>query len=162
MQRVVLRHALLYIPKRAIPAASIPCAPVILPRYASKKAGKKARIQQNKEEDMETVVIQTKGKGKGKQRASEETITDQSLPGEKFSLAALEFNMQNSIERLRVALKPVVGRVGRISPDILEPVRVEIDGEMSRLSDYASVSVIDGTRMKVNLYDPSVRVDVCG
>jgi len=38
------------------------------------------------------------------------------LPGEKFELKVLEEKMGDGIERLRVSLKQVVGRVGRVSP----------------------------------------------
>ena len=150
----VLRSSLLVIPRRpTLIPYTVLLAPV-LPRYASKKATKKPRTAAASEED-DTIVYQTKGKGKNKQQRAE-IITETQLPGEKFDLSVLESNMERAIERLRVALKGVVGRVGRISPDLLDGVRVEIEGSMERLDGYASISVLDGTRMKVNLYDPTV------
>jgi len=50
---------------------------------------------------------------------TEEELTDMQLPGEKFELKVLEDKMGEGIERLRVSLKQVVGRVGRVSPGTL-------------------------------------------
>jgi len=138
--------------------------PLIATRHASKRAGKKSRTSYessttDSNDPGSVPLLYTKGKGgKGKSRTVEaDTIGDLSLPGESFNLSTLESNMERSIERLRTQLYTVVAQVGTVSPEILEPVRVEIDGVKAKLSDYANVSVMDGSRLKVNIYDPSVR-----
>ena len=60
-------------------------------------------------------------KGKGKKHGkghmvTEQELLDTQLPGEQFELKQLEDNMDQAVDRLRVALKQVVGRVGRVSP----------------------------------------------
>lgn len=59
-----------------------------------------------------------KGKGKG-YMLTEDDLLDRQLPGEHFELQVLEGRMKEVIERLRVSLKTVVGRVGRVSPGTL-------------------------------------------
>lgn len=55
------------------------------------------------------------GKGKGKM-LTEDDLLERQLPGEHFELKVLEGRMQEAIDRLRVSLNTVVGRVGRITP----------------------------------------------
>lgn len=95
--------------------------------YASKKgkgasSGKGSKQVEVEEEDDYTPV---KGKGikKGKglgfndDSSASSTSTASGSAGEGvFDMKLLEKNMDESIEKLRINLKTVVGRVGRVSP----------------------------------------------
>jgi hypothetical protein len=97
-------------------------SPSLLSRsYASKKSkgGKKAAAAV--EEDDDPTPAKGKGgkKGKGKSFAEEEVAGD---GGDevRFDLKAVEQAMDESVDKLRVGLKSVVGRVGRVSPGELQ------------------------------------------
>lgn len=67
------------------------------------------------EELAETTSKGKKGKGKSSARESEATTVQ-----EAFDLNALERSMGEAVDKLRVALKAIVGRVGRLSPGRLK------------------------------------------
>ena len=99
-------------------------SPILVPShrsYAKKvknNSSARAEVQEGPEE---LFSKQKKGKGKGKSFATEDELD---LSGAKFNLAAIEADMEDAIDKLRVGLKSVVGRVGRVSPgkfDFLQP-----------------------------------------
>ena len=90
--------------------------PALLPShrsYAKKVKHSSSARAEPREEPEEAYSKQKKGKGKGKSFATEDDV-DSSVG--KFDLAAIETSMEESIDKLRVGLKSVVGRVGRVSP----------------------------------------------
>ncbi|GAA97947.1 uncharacterized protein L969DRAFT_89777 [Mixia osmundae IAM 14324] len=105
-----------------------------------------------------------KGKSKGKTAANIDTaeMGDTSLPSESFHMDEHEKAMRNAIDRLRVALKSTVDRVGRVNPSILSSVKVElpidIDGRVEKrqqpLLDLALVKVKDAVTLLVSAFDP--------
>jgi hypothetical protein len=111
-----------FVPRFAVPAFSSPSPLTSLQirtkkTKAGKKGGKggnKGREEEEDEED-EHVVVQVSRKGKGK-HIVEEDLTDTQLPGEQFELKKLEKDMAEAIDRLRVSLKQIVGRVDTVKP----------------------------------------------
>ncbi|KAM0792045.1 hypothetical protein ACM66B_004753 [Microbotryomycetes sp. NB124-2] len=73
----------------------------------------------------------------------------------RFGIKESEKEMADAVDRFKVNLKNVVGRVGRVSPDLLDGLKVEMDGERRPLLEYASVSVKDGRDLSVTCYDES-------
>ncbi|KAK4048761.1 hypothetical protein OIV83_004527 [Microbotryomycetes sp. JL201] len=65
----------------------------------------------------------------------------------KFGLRESESDMANAVDRFKVNLKNVV--------DLLDGLKVELDGERRPLLEYASVSVKDGRDLLVTCYDES-------
>lgn len=97
-------------------APTVP-SPFLSRAYASKKkAGKKNTAVI--EDDDEPAPVAKGGKGKkGKGKFVEED--DAGANGEdqgSFDLKAVESSMDEAVDKLRVGLKSVVGRVGRVSP----------------------------------------------
>ncbi|GAA5970001.1 hypothetical protein JCM3765_007273 [Sporobolomyces pararoseus] len=125
------------------------------------KASKKSAATLHQEGDPEYVDGPGKSKGgkKGKGKFStEQDLKDlQQLPGEKFDSKELELRMkEQGIEKLRIGLKTVVGRVGRVSPALLDNIRVETEqGEKRPLNEFATVSVKDGKDLLVTCYEES-------
>ncbi|BGO88935.1 hypothetical protein JCM10020v2_000555 [Rhodotorula toruloides] len=117
------------------------------------KGGNKGREEEEDEED-EHVVVQVSRKGKGK-HVVEEDLTDTQLPGEQFELKKLEKDMSEAIDRLRVSLKQIVGRVDTVKPSLLDNVRVDSPEGRRPLNEFAAVSVKDGKELIVNCYEPS-------
>ncbi|POY76139.1 hypothetical protein BMF94_0862 [Rhodotorula taiwanensis] len=95
-----------------------------------------------------------KGKGKGKM-LTEDDLLERQLPGEHFELKVLEERMQEAIDRLRVSLNAVVGRVGRITPALLDGVKVDTPEGKRPLLEFANVSVKDGRDLLVTCYEES-------
>lgn len=181
------------IPRSPLPTFSpAPSSSLLLSRsYASKKSakqGKGNKKQAAKEELDEFEADETewvggkgkKGKGKlvsGHGREQEEAVGNHQVS--TYELKAFEVQMDESVERMRVGLKTVVGRVGRVSPgehilassragqlsrsshslaDLLDKIRVdEGDGQKRPLSEFASVSVSGGKDLLVTVYQESVR-----
>lgn len=92
-------------------------------RTKKTKASKKSAATLYQEGDEEYADGPGKGKGgkkgKGKMLVTNEEergFESMQLPGEKFDSRVLDDRMKDGIERLRVNLKTVVGRVGRVSP----------------------------------------------
>lgn len=124
------------------------------------------------------------GKGKGKM-LTEDDLLERQLPGEHFELKVLEGRMQEAIDRLRVSLNTVVGRVGRITPGeserllsrfpppfsrlqanafffetrpaLLDGVKIDTPEGKRPLLEFANVSVKDGRDLVVTCYEESVR-----
>lgn len=94
--------------------------------YASKKgksssSGKSSKQEEPEEEDYTPVKGKGIKKGKGSGFNDTSNSSSGSSSGEDtgegiFDLKVLERNMDESIEKLRINLKTVVGRVGRVSP----------------------------------------------
>ncbi|BGP22235.1 ribosome recycling factor [Rhodotorula toruloides] len=124
---------------------------------ANKKGGKggnKGREEEEEDQEDEHVVVQVTRKGKGK-HVVEEDLTDTQLPGEQFELKELEKDMADAIDRLRVSLKQIVGRVDKVMPSLLDNVRVDTAEGRRPLNEYAAVSVKDGKELIVTCYEPS-------
>lgn len=85
--------------------------------YASKKSkGGKKSAATFEEDDEPALAKGGKGKkGKGKSFVEEEVVAG---GGDevRFDLKAVELSMNEAVDKLRVGLKSVVGRVGRVSP----------------------------------------------
>ncbi|GJN88037.1 hypothetical protein Rhopal_000993-T1 [Rhodotorula paludigena] len=134
---------------RPSPASFVPL------RTKKTKASKKPAAQAFEEDDDYEAGP---GKGKGGKRGkgkmlTEDELLDKQLPGEQFELKKLEKDMADSIDRLRVSLKQVVGRVGRVSPSLLDNVRVETPEGKRPLAEFASVTVKDGKDLLVTCYE---------
>ncbi|KAM0746253.1 ribosome recycling factor [Meredithblackwellia eburnea MCA 4105] len=134
--------------------------------YASKKksgGGKKvAGISSSskkgiqEEEEDEDYAGRKGKKKKGGGKAFEEDEDDDERAGEteaRFDLKLLEREMDEAVTRLRVALKTVVGRVGRVSPALLDGIKVDHEGTRSPLNEFATVTVKDGKDLLVTVYD---------
>lgn len=108
--------ALLSLPARpAFISPPVSTPPSLLVRHKKTKAKK----QDDADYDP-TPPSKGKGKKHGKGHlVTEQELLDTQLPGEQFELKVLETNMSDAVDRLRVALKQVVGRVGRVSPSAL-------------------------------------------
>lgn len=98
------------------------CSPSLLSRsYASKKSkgGKKAAAAFEEDDEPAPAKGKSGKKGKGKSFAEEEVAA---AGGDevRFDLKAVEQAMDEAVDKLRVGLKSVVGRVGRVSPGELQ------------------------------------------
>ncbi|TNY23340.1 ribosome recycling factor-domain-containing protein [Rhodotorula diobovata] len=142
--------ALLSLPARpAFISPPVSTPPSLLVRHKKTKAKK----QDDADYDP-TPPSKGKGKKHGKGHlVTEQELLDTQLPGEQFELKVLETNMSDAVDRLRVALKQVVGRVGRVSPTLLDNVRVETPEGKRPLNEFASVSVKDGKDLLVSCYE---------
>ncbi|GAA5901987.1 Rrf1p [Sporobolomyces salmoneus] len=138
-------------------ATPLPLSPPLsFSRTKKTKASKKSAATLYQEGDEEYADGPGKGKGgkKGKGKMlTEDELTDMQLPGEKFELKVLEERMKDGIERLRVSLKTVVGRVGRVSPALLDNIKVETPEGKRPLNEFATVSVKDGKDLLVTCYE---------
>jgi ribosome recycling factor len=165
-----------------VPSPTPRSLPLFLIRTKKTKASKKsAATQFQEDDDYEAGPGKGHGGKKGKGRLlTEEDLTDMQLPGEKFELKVLEERMKDGIEKLRVNLKTVVGRVGRVSPGepqkpfvpshlraherwvpcvaLLDNVRVDSPEGKRPLNEFATVSVKDGKDLLVTCYEESVRL----
>ncbi|GAA5829015.1 hypothetical protein JCM11251_004098 [Rhodosporidiobolus azoricus] len=120
---------------------------------ASNKKGKQV-VEEEDEFDADAAPGKGKGgkKGKGKM-LTEEELQDMQLPGEVFELKKLEERMAEAVDRLRVGLKQVVGRVGRVTPALLDNIRVDSPEGKRPLNEFAAVSVQGGKDLIVNCYE---------
>ncbi|GAA6012642.1 hypothetical protein JCM10207_009066 [Rhodosporidiobolus poonsookiae] len=145
--------------RRALPTALPPLASSALPlvhlRTKKTKASNKKPAKPF-DEDVDDGPAPGKGKGgkKGKGKLlTEDDLTDTQLPGEVFELKVLEAKMTDAVDRLRVGLKQIVGRVGRISPALLDNIRVDTPEGKRPLNEFATVSVKDGKDLLVTCYE---------
>lgn len=81
--------------------------------YASKKKLNTKGVPAEEDETTESGNVSKGKKGKGKLFAEESQVA---VANEAFDLKLSERNMGEAIDKLRVALKVIVGRVGRLSP----------------------------------------------
>ena len=101
---------------RAAANASHPTASLSLIFVRTKKTKPSKKVENDSEAGRGGANAGKKGgKGKGKM-LTEDDLLERQLPGEHFELKVLEGRMQEAIDRLRVSLNTVVGRVGRITP----------------------------------------------
>ncbi|TIB75299.1 ribosome recycling factor [Wallemia mellicola] len=113
-----------------------------------------------------TVVLPTKGKKVGKSRdwdeAQVETTHQEDEAEGSFDLSFNDFtNKQKEIvNKTKKDLETLVNRVGRVTPDLLDSVSVEIDKELFNLQSVASVSVKDGSSLIISVFDASMIRDV--
>ncbi|KAK4052994.1 hypothetical protein OIO90_004118 [Microbotryomycetes sp. JL221] len=129
----------------------------------------KHNSQQNDDDHQSTKIQQTgsrhsnnqkKGKGKFVSMDQQDDLNNVVVEGEplievRFGIKEVENEMLKTIDRLRVGLKNVVGRVGRVVPGLLDGLRVEMDGDKRPLLEFATVSVKDGRDLVVTCYDES-------
>ncbi|BGP53528.1 hypothetical protein JCM8202_002732 [Rhodotorula sphaerocarpa] len=137
-------------------AFALPSALSPSPAFTSIRT-KKTKVAKHKDDPPEpsrTGAGGKKGKGKG-YMLTEDDLLDRQLPGEHFELQVLEGRMKEVIERLRVSLKTVVGRVGRVSPALLDGVKVDSSERKRPLLEFANVAVKDGRDLLVNCYEES-------
>lgn len=71
----------------------------------------------------------------------------------KFDLADLKRRMQGSVQSLKHELSGL--RTGRASPNMLEPVKVEVYGQLSPLLAVATISVPEPRMLAVQVWDKS-------
>lgn len=71
----------------------------------------------------------------------------------KFDLADIKRRMQGSVASLKHELAGL--RTGRASPGMLEPVRVEVYGQLSPLNAVATISVPEPRALAVQVWDKS-------
>ncbi|GAA6053682.1 hypothetical protein JCM3770_001694 [Rhodotorula araucariae] len=147
------RAALAALSPRAAPFIAPAAAPTpLLVLVRTKKT--KAKKPTQDDDDVDLAPQKAKGKRAGKGHLlTEDQLVDKQLPGEQFHLKRLEADMDAAIDRLRVGLKQVVGRVGRVSPALLDNVRVETPEGKRPLNEFASVSVKDGKDLFVTCYE---------
>jgi len=92
--------------------------------------------------------------------------TDELVPGSKQRItdeAALaeytkaDTSMTNAVEWFRRECQGLEIRAsGRVTPNLLSPVRVKVSDREYRLEDIATVGVRDGTTLLVTLFDENV------
>lgn len=116
------------LPSRVIPSQSSITVSLLRTRLYAKKAkgggssggGKKGSSKSAALDDDEPVAVKGGGggkKGKGKGGFVEDMIEPNVADSEgQFDLTKLETTMDDAVEKLRVGLKSVVGRVGRVTP----------------------------------------------
>lgn len=113
-----------------------------------------------------TVVLPTKGKRHDKARdwdeAKVEATHQQDEAEGSFDLSFNDFTSKQKdvVGKCKKDLETLVNRVGRVTPDLLDSVHVEIDKEMFNLQSVASVSVKDGSSLIVSVFDASVGCDL--
>ncbi|GAA5867681.1 hypothetical protein JCM3774_003373 [Rhodotorula dairenensis] len=144
---------------RSAAAAAVPYPGLAPPLSASSPLvwtrSKKTKPSKKAEDDAEPGGGRgKKAKGKGKM-LTEDDLLERQLPGEHFELKVLEAKMQEAIDRLRVSLNNVVGRVGRITPALLDGVKVDTPEGKRPLLEFANVSVKDGRDLLVTCYEES-------
>ena len=71
----------------------------------------------------------------------------------KFDLADLKRRMQGTVAALKHELSGL--RTGRASPNMLEPVKVEVYGQMMSLNALATISVPESRALAVQVWDKS-------
>lgn len=146
---------------RSTHARSFSTASTLLKKKAVKTSAAKSTKNDAVRADS-TVVLPTKGKKQDKSRdweeAKVETTHQQEEAEGSFDLSFNDFtSKQNDITaKCKKDLEILVNRVGRVTPDLLDSVRVEIDKEMFNLQSVASVSVKDGSSLLVSVFDSSV------
>jgi len=124
-------------------------------RFASKKKSTKSSGKNKKNDspadeiEVEDFPVPVVAKGK-KAKAAQVTEADAI---EAFHLDKLEEAMDGAVDRLKREMKGVIGRVERLSPSLLDGVRVEEHGQRSPLSSYATVSVHGAEALQVNIFD---------
>lgn len=98
-------------------SVSAAASSLLIRSYASKKSKGKKSGAAAVEEDDDFAPAKGKGgkKGKGKSFAEDE-VASAGSEEVRFDLKAVEVAMDESVDKLRVGLKSVVGRVGRVSP----------------------------------------------
>jgi ribosome recycling factor len=160
-----MQHALLVAGRQSIRPRLPLLTSLALARYASKSAGnsKRQRGKQAKDE----VEVQPKGsKQKGVQ------TLDQLVPGSQQVLSGdalaeykkTEEKMDATIQFYRKEVSSLESlAVGRVTPDVLKPVRVSLpdsdpDAPPLKLHEVATVGVRDGTNLIVTVFDESVCV----
>lgn len=127
-------------------------------RHASKKSkgsskkDKSSSKRAEEEIEVEDHPVPVVAKGK-KARAAQMTAED--AAAEAFDLGKLEANMDNAVERLQREMRNVLQRIERISPALLDNVRVEEHGERHPLQSYATVTVSGTDALSVNIFDIS-------
>ena len=79
-------------------------------------------------------------------------------PPEQMVYDSTEEKMKKVVEALRREIKDMEFRAsGRVTPDLLSPVRVEIGGgRLVKLEEVATIGVRDGTTLVVTIFDESV------
>lgn len=106
------------------------------------------------EAGLRTEVVSTKGK---KSFTSSEVGDDQ-VQGGQFDIKDVKDGMAKAVDRLRREMNGIVGRVGRLTPALLDAVRVDAgEGSPKPLTSYANVTVRDSEHLTVSCYDASVR-----
>ncbi|BGP19025.1 hypothetical protein JCM10213_009265 [Rhodosporidiobolus nylandii] len=137
-------------------SSSSPTAlPLLHLRTKKTKASNKKPAKPFEDEETDDVAP---GKGKGGKKGkgkmlTEEELADTQLPGEVFELKVLEGKMADAVDRLRVGLKQVVGRVGRVTPALLDNIRVNTPEGKRPLNEFAAVSVQGGKDLVVSCYE---------
>ena len=158
------------IASRVLSTRSISTTTTLLKKKAVKSASAKATKNDAQSADT-TVVLPTKGKKLDKARdwdeAKVETTHQEDEAEGSFDLSFNDFTKKQKdiVSKCKKDLETLVNRVGRVTPDLLDSVRVEIDKEMFNLQSVASVSVKDGSSLIVSIFDASVgtsrRISVC-
>lgn len=102
------------------PSSLLSLSPFLSRSYASKKKGGKKSSAALEEEEDEPVAVKGKGGKKGKGKSSfvedELAVADTGSDEGSFDLKTVEASMDDAVDKLRVGLKAVVGRVGKVSP----------------------------------------------
>ncbi|SGY40147.1 BQ5605_C003g02329 [Microbotryum silenes-dioicae] len=122
--------------------------------YAKGKSKKATSKVSEPAEDVTSSDADTKrGKGKAKFVQAQQLTNDENLG--VCDLKTLEASMDEAVDKLRVSLKAVVGRVGRVSPELLNDIKVEESGKRRPLAEFGTVSVKGGRDLVVHLFDES-------
>ncbi|KAG0142563.1 hypothetical protein CROQUDRAFT_662353 [Cronartium quercuum f. sp. fusiforme G11] len=81
---------------------------------------------------------------------------DPSSQKESFDASRIEKEMGTGVGRLRMEIKTLVNRVGRLTPAYLDGVKVELEGGLrSPIDNIAQVIVLDPATLSVVPYDAS-------
>lgn len=86
--------------------------PIISRGYAKKKENRSKAFKAEEDEPVQAMKAEKKGKGKGKSFVDDSSAENVGI----YEIESIQSVMSDSVNKLRVSLKSVVGRVGRVSP----------------------------------------------
>lgn len=115
---------LLRIPLCTCPPLRIQPPALLAPPFLTRGYAKKKDKSRASEPELEEEVYskEKKGKGKGKGAFVDDTLEESSVGA--YESKSIAQGMDSALERLSVALRTVVGRVGRVSPGEIHSISV--------------------------------------
>lgn len=79
--------------------------------------------------------------------------------GETFDVGALQKALVEAVDRFRVDLKPLVGRISELSPAMLDRIRVKTEDKDPPTVPLVALATVETVRggLEIRAYDPTVR-----
>lgn len=151
------------------PEPLLPCLLSPARSYASKAKAGKGKEKDTKAKEKAEKSAKNHNSDRGKSWGGHSTTTNGLVPGSQQKLAGealaeyerAEGKMKTSVDWFRrdVAAKELQGS-GRVTPDILKPVRVALpdmpEGDTCSLTELATVGVREGTTLMVTVFAEDV------